>query len=93
MASLFNVNRPAIVKHINNILNDGELDDSTCSILEQVQQDGNRNIKRKIHYYNFDEEIWIIHLKWFKSTLFAFCVVRFNKILYYNICVKFKGGN
>ena len=26
MASLFNVNRPAIVKHINNILNDGELD-------------------------------------------------------------------
>ena len=29
MASLFNVNRPAIVKHINNILNDGELDDST----------------------------------------------------------------
>ena len=54
MASLFNVNRPAIVKHINNILNDGELDDSTCSILEQVQHEGNRNIKRKINYYNLD---------------------------------------
>jgi hypothetical protein len=54
MASLFNVNRPAIVKHINNILNDGELDDSTCSILEQVQNEGNRNIKRKINYYNLD---------------------------------------
>ena len=61
MASLFNVNRPAIVKHINNILNDGELDDSTFSILEQVQQEGNRNIKRKINYYNFEEEKWIIH--------------------------------
>ena len=48
MASLFNVNRPAIVKHINNILNDGELDDSTCSILEQVQHEGNRNIKRQM---------------------------------------------
>ncbi len=48
MASLFNVNRPAIVKHINNILNDGELDNSTISILEQVQQEGNRNIKRKL---------------------------------------------
>ena len=54
MASLFNVNRPAIVKHINNILNDGELDDSTCSILEQVQHEGNRSIKRKINYYNLD---------------------------------------
>ena len=54
MASLFNVNRPAIVKHINNILNDGELDDSTCSILEQVQHEGNRNVKRKINYYNLD---------------------------------------
>ena len=49
MASLFNANRPAIVKHINNILNDGELDDSTRSILEQVQYEGNRNIKRKIN--------------------------------------------
>ena len=54
MASLFDVNRPAIVKHINNILNDGELDDSTCSILEQVQHEGNRSIKRKINYYNLD---------------------------------------
>lgn len=48
MASLFNVNRPAIVKHINNILNDGELDNSTISILEQVQHEENRNIKRKL---------------------------------------------
>ena len=54
MASLFDVNRPAIVKHISNIINEGELDSSTCSILEQVQKEGNRNIKRKVNYYNLD---------------------------------------
>jgi len=41
MAKLFGVNRPAIVKHINNIYKTGELDGkSTCSILEQVAADG-----------------------------------------------------
>lgn len=33
IATLFNVQRPAIVKHINNIYNEEEL---PCSILEQV---------------------------------------------------------
>lgn len=38
IARLFEVNRPAIVKHIQNIYKAGELDEiSTCSILEQVQ--------------------------------------------------------
>ena len=54
MASLFNVNRPAIVKHISNILNEGELDSSTCSILEQVHREGNRDVKRNVNYYNLD---------------------------------------
>lgn len=37
IANLFNVQRPAIVKHINNIYKDEELEKtSTCSILEQV---------------------------------------------------------
>ena len=55
IANLFNVKRPAIVKHINNIYNDAELDkDSTCSILEQVQKEGNRNVLRKKDYYNLD---------------------------------------
>ena len=54
MASLFDVNRPAIVKHISNILKEGELDNSTCSILEQVQKEGNRDIKRKVNFYNLD---------------------------------------
>ena len=48
IANLFNVQRPAIVKYINNIYNDEELDkNSTCSILEQVQLIGNRKVSRK----------------------------------------------
>lgn len=55
IASLFNVQRPAIVKHINNIYNDEELEkSSTCSILEQVQLEGNRSVSRKREYYNLD---------------------------------------
>jgi len=52
IAQLFDVNRPAIVKHINNIYKTGELDkESTCSILEQVAADGKI---RKMNLYNLD---------------------------------------
>lgn len=55
IANLFNVQRPAIVKHISNIYNDEELDkSSTCSKLEQVQLEGNRSVSRKREYYNLD---------------------------------------
>ncbi|MCR5564343.1 MAG: hypothetical protein K6F59_00920 [Gammaproteobacteria bacterium] len=37
IAQLFGVNVPAISKHISNILNDGELNTSTISVLEKVQ--------------------------------------------------------
>ncbi len=48
MAQIFGVNRPAIVKHINNIYKTKELDkNSTCSILEQVAKDGLRQIYTK----------------------------------------------
>ena len=52
IASIFDVNRPAIVKHIGNIYKSEELcKDLTCSILEQVALDGK---KRKLNYYNLD---------------------------------------
>lgn len=55
IANLFKVQRPAIVKHINNIYKDEELEkNSTCSILEQVQLEGNRRVTRKREYYNLD---------------------------------------
>ena len=54
IAELFGVNIPAINKHIKNILTDGELDESTISILEIVQKEGNRTVTRKIEHYNLD---------------------------------------
>jgi hypothetical protein len=55
MAELFDVNIPAISKHLNNIYEDGELEkNSTISILETVQKEGNRKVKRKVEYYNLD---------------------------------------
>lgn len=52
IAVLFDVNRPAIVKHIQNIYKSEELlQNSTCSILEQVAADGK---KRKMKLYNLD---------------------------------------
>lgn len=53
IANLFNVGRPAITKHINNIYNDEELNEnSTCSILEHMGNDGKQHYK--IKYYNLD---------------------------------------
>ena len=54
MARLFGVNRPAIVKHVNNIINSKELSNSTCSFLEQVRTEGNRRTKRKVKIHNLD---------------------------------------
>jgi len=52
IAKIFDVNRPAIVKHIANIYKTGELsENSTCSILEQVAADGK---VRKMNMYNLD---------------------------------------
>ncbi len=52
IAYIFEVKRPAVVKHINNIYKDKELvNHSTCSILEQVAKDGK---VRKINFYNLD---------------------------------------
>lgn len=55
MAVVFGVNTQAVTKHIKNIYRELELnEDTTCSILEQVQIEGNRSIKREIKEYNLD---------------------------------------
>lgn len=55
MAELFNVEQPAIAKHLINIYNENELDkDSTYSKMELVQKEGNRNVKRKVEFYSLD---------------------------------------
>lgn len=55
MAELFDVNTPAISKHLSNIFEEGELDiASTVSKMEIVQTEGNRAIKRNMDFYNLD---------------------------------------
>jgi hypothetical protein len=55
IAQLFGVNVPAISKHLNNIYDKNELEkEATISILETVQLEGTREIKRNIEYFNLD---------------------------------------
>ena len=55
LATLFNVDRSGIVKHINNIYKSEELvKSSTCAKIAQVQNEGARKVKRVYSYYNLD---------------------------------------
>ena len=55
IAELFGVGVSAISKHLDNIYESGELEKkATISILETVQQEGRRQVKRKIEFYNLD---------------------------------------
>lgn len=55
MAEIFDVEIPAISKHINNIYAENELIKSTTiSKMEIVQQEGQRRVKRQLEFYNLD---------------------------------------
>lgn len=55
IVDLFGVQKPAISKHLKNIYREGELNKrATISILETVQKEGTRQVKRKTEYYNLD---------------------------------------
>lgn len=55
MAELFEVNVPAISKHLKNIYKDEELSmKATISKMEIVQKEGNRQVKREVEFYNLD---------------------------------------
>ncbi|MEI7579058.1 MAG: RhuM family protein [bacterium] len=55
MAEIFGVNSQAITKHLKKIYAVNELEkESTCSILEQVRNEGNRKVKRILEVYNLD---------------------------------------
>ncbi len=55
LATLFNIDRSGIVRHINNIYRDEELkENSTCAKIAQVQKEGTREVKRIYPYYNLD---------------------------------------
>lgn len=55
MTKLFGVDRSRIVRHISNIYKEQELEKSaTCAENAQVQNESNRQIRRRIKYYNLD---------------------------------------
>lgn len=55
MAELYQTTRPNIVQHIRNIYADGELDEqATCKNFLQVRQEGSRQVRREIPFYNLD---------------------------------------
>lgn len=55
MAELFDVNVPAVSKHLQNIYEEQELSrDATISKMETVRQEGERQVKRTVDFYNLD---------------------------------------
>lgn len=55
MASLFGVDRTVIVRHINHIYKDGELQRSrTCAKNAQVRKEGSRMVRREVDIFNLD---------------------------------------
>jgi len=58
MGMLFDVNIPAISKHLKNIYEQGELtEERTVSKMEIVRMEGNRRVKRETVFYNLDAVI------------------------------------
>lgn len=55
VSKLFDTDRTSIVRHIRNIYTTAELEEkSTCAKITQVQQEGERTVKRQIKIYNLD---------------------------------------
>ncbi|MEH6650610.1 MAG: RhuM family protein [Motiliproteus sp.] len=55
MSLLFGVQKPAVSKHLSNIYQTGELNrEATVSIMETVETEGHRQVKRKNKLYNLD---------------------------------------
>lgn len=79
IVKLFNSNKQNVSFHINNILNEGELELSTVKEILTVRLEGNRKVTRKIKYYNLDmiisigyrinSKIGIIFRKWANKIL------------------------
>lgn len=58
LAELFAVGVPAINKHLKNIFESGELSEKgTISKMETVRQEGSREVRRTVDFYNLDSII------------------------------------
>ena len=55
MAELFEKDTDTIGLHLKNIFSEDELEEgSTTEVFSVVQKEGNRNVRRKIKFYNLD---------------------------------------
>ena len=55
MAKVFGVDRTVVVRHVNNIYKDGELEKKrTCAKNAQVRKEGNRVVRREVDKFNLD---------------------------------------
>ena len=55
IAKLFGVERSVVTKHLQNIFDEEELKkEATCAKIAHVQNEGGRQIKRDIEFYNLD---------------------------------------
>ena len=55
MVELFHKSKSNIVEHIDHIYEEGELDEtSPCRKFRRVQMEGNRQVIRKLLFYNLD---------------------------------------
>ena len=55
IADLYGVKQPAISKHLSNIFKEGELDkEATVKDFLIVQNEGGRQVTRRVSYYNLD---------------------------------------
>jgi len=55
ISELYNVDRTVITKHIQNIYSELELNEnSTSAKFALVQNEGNREVKRNVQYYDLD---------------------------------------
>ncbi len=55
LIEVYNTTRQNIEYHLKNIYETNELsEDSTCKEILQVQNEGNREVKRSVEYYNLD---------------------------------------
>ena len=55
MAKVFGVDRTVVVRHVNNIYKDGELEKKrTCAKNAQVRKEGKRVVRREVDKFNLD---------------------------------------
>lgn len=78
---LFDVNVPAINKHLNNIYEEKELNkNSIISKMEIVWKEENKNVNRELEFYNLDAIIAVgyrVNSK--KATKFRICATQILK--------------